>query len=518
MNFFGLDLSTAHSTEYYSYIGTGSTPTTTSSAPAATQTKETPVPVTSSKSSAPTKRICVVGAGPAGLAALKAISETPYFTSGSWNIIAYEARSKVGGVWFPAPPIDNPPITPMYDSLTTNLPHPVMGYTSYSFPPSTPLFPVAATVQTYLESYASHFNLLPLIRFNTTVISAVWSDSYWKVTVSTNETLEFDHLIIANGHYRLPRIPDIPGLEQWLATGKAFHSAWYRKPQDYGYKVLVVGAGPSGTDIATEMRSHASTVIHSVTGGTSEGDESFKIRGRPLQFYEDGRVLFEGNIAEDNVDHCILATGFQIDFPFFDDNIIKIGQVPPHPPLPPDLYNSTYHVFPLAKFLFPLQSHYPASSVAFMALLFRVAPLPLAEAQAQAIIRAFADPSSLDVKQEMETVLSRSQKLADEGASTPLQLAKIWFRFTEEEQWGLRDELFEYAAEGGHCPAIKVTQWEKEIYQEKNLMREAWRDLESMGESQKWVDGVGEHGLQEWVDMMYRVLKYGQGVDRGSKL
>ncbi|KIJ69058.1 carbohydrate-binding module family 1 protein [Hydnomerulius pinastri MD-312] len=39
MNFFGLDLSTAHSTEYYSYIGTGSTPTTTSSAPAATQTK-----------------------------------------------------------------------------------------------------------------------------------------------------------------------------------------------------------------------------------------------------------------------------------------------------------------------------------------------------------------------------------------------------------------------------------------------------------------------------------------------
>ncbi|KIJ10475.1 hypothetical protein PAXINDRAFT_172105 [Paxillus involutus ATCC 200175] len=466
----------------------------------------------------PTKRICVIGAGAAGLAVLKAISQTSYFKTGSWHIIAYEARSKVGGVWFPAQPVDDPPLTPLYDSLTTNLPHPVMGYTEYLFPPSTPLFPAAATVQTYLESYASHFNLLPLIRFDTSAINATWSTSHWKITISTDETLEFDHLVVANGHYRLPRVPDIPGLEHWMTTRKAFHSAWYRKPLqvDFGLKVLVVGAGPSGRDIATEMRTHARTVIHSVTGGVSQGDEHFKIRGKPLHFYDDGRVLFEGDVIEEDVDHCILATGFQLDFPFFDDDVIKTGEVPPHPPLAPDLYNSRYHVFPLAKYLFPLQRHYPASSVAFMALLFRVAPFPVAEAQARAIIQAFADPSSLDIEREGEVVLSRSQKLASEGASTPLQLSKAWFRFNEAEQWDYRDELFAYAAESGDCPSIKVRDWEKEMYAAKDLLRETWVDLERKGESRKWVDGVGENGVQEWVDVMYRLVRHARGEERAK--
>ncbi|KIL00908.1 hypothetical protein PAXRUDRAFT_821104 [Paxillus rubicundulus Ve08.2h10] len=464
----------------------------------------------------PTKRICVIGAGPAGLAMLKAISQTLYFKTGSWNIIAYESRSKVGGVWFPAQPMDDPPLTPLYDSLTTNLPHPVMGYTEYLFPPSTPLFPAAATVQTYLESYASHFNLLPLIRFNTSVINATWSKSHWRVTISTDETLEFDHLVVANGHYRLPRMPDIPGLEHWITARKAFHSAWYRKPHDFGLKVLVVGAGPSGRDIATEMRTHARTVIHSVTGGVSQGDEHFKTRGTPLHFHDDGRVLFEGDVVEEGVDQCILATGFQMDFPFFNDDVIKTGEVPPHPPLPPDLYNSRYHIFPLAKYLFPLQRHYPASSVAFMTLLFRVAPFPVAEAQARAIIRAFADPSSLDLEQEGEAVLSRSQKLASEGASAPLQMSKSWLRLDEAEQWAYRDELFAYAAESGDCPSFKVRDWEKEMYAAKDLLREAWVDLEKKGGSREWVDGVGENGVQEWVDMMYRLVRHARGEERAK--
>lgn len=46
------------------------------------------------------KRICVIGAGPAGLAVLKYLSQTSYFKTGSWSVIAYESRSKVGGIWY----------------------------------------------------------------------------------------------------------------------------------------------------------------------------------------------------------------------------------------------------------------------------------------------------------------------------------------------------------------------------------------------------------------------------------
>lgn len=48
---------------------------------------------------APSKRICVIGTGAAGLAVLKYLSQTSYFKTGSWSVIAYESRSKVGGIW-----------------------------------------------------------------------------------------------------------------------------------------------------------------------------------------------------------------------------------------------------------------------------------------------------------------------------------------------------------------------------------------------------------------------------------
>ena len=476
---------------------------------------------------APSKRICVIGAGPAGLAALKYISQTSYIKTGSWSIVAFESRSKVGGVWcvgstlstsltcvfkdlgrYPAPPTDDPPLTPLYDSLTTNLPHPVMGYTDYLFPPSTPLFPTAAIVQTYLESYASHFDLIPLIRFNVSVTRATWIDSHWRVTISTGKILEFDHLIVANGHYRRPMVPAIPGLDCWITAKMASHSAWYRRPQGFGRKILVVGGGPSGQDIAKEMLDHGRTVIHSVTGSISRDEGDLKHRGKPLHFYDDGQVLFEQGIVEENIDHCILATGFEMDFPFFDEDTIRIGDVPSHTCLPPDLYNSRHHVYPIAKYLFPLQSHYPVTSVAFMTLLFKVAPFPVAEAQARAMVRAFADSTSLDLEQEANNILSRSRALAAAGASTSLQLAKVWFRLQEEEQWEYRDELFAYAAQSGECPATEVTPWEKEMYANKNILRAAWVDLEKKNESQGWVEGVGKGGVQEWVEMMYRLLQH----------
>src|SRR5438309_1088083 len=214
----------------------------------------------------------------------------------------------------PAPPTDNPPLTPLYDSLTTNVPHPIMSFSDHLFPPSTALYPPAEAVLKYLDSYADHFNLLPLIQLSIAVTNARWDGQRWIVTTSIGETHEFDNLVVANGHFRVPRVAEIPGVEYWMKTGKASHSAWYRRPESFGSKVLIVGGGPSGRDISNEMRLHATTVIHSLTGGTSDGDQFFKRVGRTLHFYEDGSVLFEDGIIEADIDYCILATGYKMDF------------------------------------------------------------------------------------------------------------------------------------------------------------------------------------------------------------
>ncbi|KAG2077954.1 FAD/NAD(P)-binding domain-containing protein [Suillus decipiens] len=465
------------------------------------------------------KRICVIGAGAGGLAALKVISESACFKSGKWSVIAYETRKKVGGIWLSAPPVVDTygaPITPLYDSLTTNLPHPLMAYTSYSFPPETPLFPSAHVVQTYLESYAAYFNLISLIKFDTEVLGARWESTQWIVTLSDGGHFAYDHLIVANGHYHLPRIPEVPGLADWVKNGRASHSAWYRKPDFLGDKILVVGGGPSGQDIVAEMCTVSSVVVHAVSDPAATTNDAGNIvrRSRLIELKDNGQVVFDDGATEDNIDHCILATGFQMHFPFLEGTSMINKNIPPDfPPLPSgELFNSTYHVFPLAKDLFPLQTQYPISSIAFMGLIIRVAPFPLMEAQAHAIVQAFSDPSSLDPIAEAVDIIARADKIKRGGASTPLDIAKAWFRFDREDQWNYRDGLYQFAqGMGSGTPLIKVAEWEKELYDLKVELRSGWEDLERSGDSGEWLRDVGKNGVQDWVGLMYRVADYARG-------
>lgn len=48
------------------------------------------------------KQICIIGAGAAGLAALKSVTETRQYKEGLWQVVAFEARDGLGGVWYEA--------------------------------------------------------------------------------------------------------------------------------------------------------------------------------------------------------------------------------------------------------------------------------------------------------------------------------------------------------------------------------------------------------------------------------
>ncbi|KZT25733.1 FAD/NAD(P)-binding domain-containing protein [Neolentinus lepideus HHB14362 ss-1] len=461
------------------------------------------------------RSICIVGGGPAGLAALKTIAETEEYKAGLWKPTVFEKRSSVGGVWFPAPPTNNPPQTPLYDSLMTNLPHPIMCYECYLFPPSTPLYPRASVVQKYLEDFVAHFNLGPDIRLNTSVDEVKWdkSKSKWIVRTSTQgaeaDVAEFDSVIVGNGHYSEPHYPDTPGVLAWLKAGKAMHSAWYRRPENLGDIILVVGGGPSGQDISAEMRTTAKVVIHSVTGAESEDvAPNFKRRGHVVEFRERGEVLFEGGVVEKGVDYCILATGYNFSYPFFHD--MKLEMPPPIPPLPSHLYNSKEHLFPLAKQLFPLQSQFPVSTVAFPGLLKKVAPLPILEAECRAIVKVYRNPDALDLTQEAVDIVSRYEVLKSIYGDSPLELAKAWHRLEGDHQYDHRDELNAFTGRP------KVASWVKEMYAKRDIMRAEWRELERIGEAEDWVRGVGEGGLDEWIELMRKVLR--RAEERQGKL
>lgn len=163
-----------------------------------------------------------------------------------------------------------------------------MTYPGFPFPPSTPLYPNFHYVQAYHADYAENFSLFPHIRLNHSVSSALWvgnsSQGYWDVTLQTGYPVEivpgssksiatnnkdefterFDHLVVANGHNHYPYIPEWAKNEEWLEGRKgrrSIHSIYYRNPQDYvGKRVLVVGAGASGSDVASQIAEYADKV------------------------------------------------------------------------------------------------------------------------------------------------------------------------------------------------------------------------------------------------------------------
>lgn len=295
----------------------------------------------------------MIGAGANGLAVLQVFADSPQIQSGDWSIVCFEDREDVGGVWYAiayiytlkrelttnfcrrpaAPSSDNkPPVSAVYDSLKINLPHPIMTYQSYPFPPETPLFPTAARLLRYLEDYTEHFGLRRFIRFDTLVTATKWvkEDAVWKVSLSTGETLDFDALIVSNGHYRRPRYPEVPGLQSWLTSGRVMHSAWYRRPAQLSLysKIVVAGGGLSANDVCADLTAVGKHVLHSIPSGPGDyppDSDLYRKVPRIARYGDGGEIVFQDGSVELGVDFVVLAVGYECSYSFFSEPDIVDG-------------------------------------------------------------------------------------------------------------------------------------------------------------------------------------------------
>ena len=414
---------------------------------------------------------------------------------------------------YPASRHENPPLTPLYDSLSANIPLPVMAFPDFPYPPETSLFPTAAVMQKYLEDYAVHFNLRRFVRLCTRVEKVFWNtdSGEWDVTLSTGEELKFDFIVVANGHYRKPRYPHATGLDSWLDSGRAMHSAWYRRPGELSHHktIMVVGGGPSAMDICTDLTGIIPLLLHSVPVLSSQTSvaypddtETYRKVGRVVEYRGDGSVLLEDGSIELNIDLVILATGYEMSFPFLSQ--IKSGIPPLPPPLTNELYNSTYNVFPLALHLFPLQGIFPPTSIAFPGLLYRVAPFPIFEDQARAIAGVLEDPGSLDRLSCAANVEARVHTLMREmGTNDPLHIAKAWSRFALLEPFEYRAQLNAFSGRDWTAPELEVECWKNKV-----LIRREWNAIERSGKAGEWIKGVGTNGMDDWIRLCRKLIKH----------
>lgn len=134
-------------------------------------------------------------------------------------------------------------------------------YPDHPMPDDWPEFPSHRLVLEYLQSYADRFDLRRHIEFGTAVSRVERPDasqhddaSGWIVTLASGERRHYGKLIIANGHNWDPCFPDYSG----EFTGQILHSGEYKQPDVLRDKrVLVVGGGNSGSDIAVESSRNA---------------------------------------------------------------------------------------------------------------------------------------------------------------------------------------------------------------------------------------------------------------------
>ncbi|MCC2032637.1 flavin-containing monooxygenase [Microbacterium allomyrinae] len=199
-----------------------------------------------------TPRICVIGAGAAGLAAARDLAER------GADFVVYEKSDKVGGHWHHD-----------YEALHLITARDVSGFRDFPMPADYPLFPSREQVARYMVAFADAFDLHEHIRMNTSVDAVRPRGENgidgWDVTTSDGETNRFDSVIIANGHLWNPFTP------AWAKpfAGKVVHSHDYRTVADIdGDRVLVVGSGNSGCDLAVDAAASRFETTISIRSGT----------------------------------------------------------------------------------------------------------------------------------------------------------------------------------------------------------------------------------------------------------
>lgn len=198
-----------------------------------------------------TDRFCVLGAGSSGLAVAKNFRERGI------PFDCLEREDDVGGNWYFGRPFSS-----VYRSTRLISSKRGTEYTDFPMPADWPEHPRHELVWQYLREYAQHFGLYANIEFNTAV---KWlepaSDTGWIVTLADGQQRHYRGVVIANGHNWDPRWPEFPG----SFNGTSLHSADYKTPEICtGRRVLVVGGGNSGFDIATDVAPHAVATFHSL--------------------------------------------------------------------------------------------------------------------------------------------------------------------------------------------------------------------------------------------------------------
>ncbi|CAK7228849.1 hypothetical protein SCUCBS95973_007020 [Sporothrix curviconia] len=326
-------------------------------------------------------RIAVIGAGPSGLAAVRALAAENAFST----LRVFDRRDHVGGLWhydpepdvFPgttdvpqrvvSPPSTLPGFAPpagkdprarsaLYWELDSNVGAETMAFSYAPFPKGSSASSLARlgannpsrtynVVAGYLEDLFTPY--LPLVSLGTTVerVEKAPGTKEWTLTLRKEGeqyrgtqhdywwTETFDAVVVASGHYHVPLIPSITGLidTAHALPGRFEHSKSYRKPEKYtGKRVLVVGGSISAVDFIQDLHDIVQGKLEVAIRGRNPALEAAynlpNVRQHPtVASFARGPndkvvATFSDGSVVDNLDSVLFATGYRLQYPFLQPN------------------------------------------------------------------------------------------------------------------------------------------------------------------------------------------------------
>ncbi|MBS1878959.1 MAG: NAD(P)-binding domain-containing protein [Actinobacteria bacterium] len=201
---------------------------------------------------------------------------------------AVEAHSEVGGIW----DIENPG-SPMYESAHFISSKYRSAYVDHPFGSDVPDYPSHRDVLAYLRGYADLHDLRRHVRFGVTVLSAEPEADGWSVTFDDGTTQSYAGLFACPGFQRVPNLPEIPG----QFAGEIYHVQDYRSRNQFaGKRVLVVGGGNSGVDVACDAAIGADVARISTRRGYWIYPQY--VEGLPLDFFSMNTVASQEALVE----------------------------------------------------------------------------------------------------------------------------------------------------------------------------------------------------------------------------
>lgn len=280
-------------------------------------------------------RVAVIGAGPSGLAQLRAFQSARDKGADIPEIVCFERQDDLGGLWnytwrTGTDEYGEPVHCSMYRYLWSNGPKECLEFADYTFDEhfGRPIasYPPREVLFDYIRGRLEKADVRGWIRFRHPVRTVTPKGDGF--TVRAHDLRDdrvydedFDFVVVASGHFSMPNVPSFPGFTHF--NGRILHAHDFRDALEFkGKDVLVIGRSYSAEDIGSQCWKYGAA---SVTATYRSAPMGFhwpeRFEERPLLQGVDGNTCTFKDGSTKRVDAIVMCTGYLHHFPFLPDGL-----------------------------------------------------------------------------------------------------------------------------------------------------------------------------------------------------